>query len=227
MSLFAKPVANISTDDLQELLVEQAVENIRLEFKRDVPDRDDTLKKLSSFANTFGGLLIVGAEADSKDGRLIALPGVEARASYKQTIVQWCAAGANPPLTVEISEPIPISEGSSRVCYVINTPESDLGPHFLNGRKGVYTRTDEFSNRFEVRLATELELRHLLNRRQLVQERRTRLFQRARERYKTSAAIQPTPEMIGGNFLDSRVELGLGPRFPASPICEHNVLLTS
>src|ERR1035437_4993974 len=135
MSLFAKPITNISTADLQELLAEQAVENIRLEFKRDVPDKDEVLKKLSSFANTFGGLLVVGAEANSKDGRLIALPGVESQASYRQTIIQWCTAGTNPALTVEVSDPIPISEGNGRVCYVMSVPESDLGPHFLNGRK--------------------------------------------------------------------------------------------
>lgn len=42
----------------------KAVENVRLEFKRDVPGRDETLKKLSSFAKTFGGQVILGAKAD-------------------------------------------------------------------------------------------------------------------------------------------------------------------
>jgi hypothetical protein len=102
-----------------------------------------------------------------------------------------------------------------------------LGPHFLNGRKGLYTRTDEFSNRFEARLATEHELRHLLNRRQLVRDRRSSLYLRARERYKAFTAISPVPETTGRSFLDSRVELGLGPRFPASPLCQHDVLLTT
>lgn len=227
MSIFAKPITNISTGDLDELLVDRPVENIRLEFKREMPDKDEVLKKLSSFANTFGGLLIIGADANGKDGRLVGLPGVEAQRSYRQTIVQWCTAGASPPLTVEVSDPIPISEGNGRVCYVINTPESDLGPHFLNGRRGVYTRTDEFSNRVEVGLATEHELRQLLNRRQLVRDRRTRLFQRARERYKTFAAMPSTPVMTDREFLDSRVELGLCPRFPASQLCEHHGLLTT
>jgi hypothetical protein len=36
----------------QKLLAEQAVENIRLEFKRDVPNKHKVLKKLSSFADT-------------------------------------------------------------------------------------------------------------------------------------------------------------------------------
>lgn len=76
MPFYTRPVSQLDTNDLQELLTEQAVENIRLEFKLLEPDKDDTLKKLSSFANTFGGYKVIGARADSKDGRLLDLPGV-------------------------------------------------------------------------------------------------------------------------------------------------------
>ena len=37
-----------------------AVESVRLEFKSNAPDKDETLKKLSSFANTIGGWMIEG-----------------------------------------------------------------------------------------------------------------------------------------------------------------------
>ena len=200
---------------------------MRLEFKRDIPSKDETLKKLSSFANTYGGLMIVGAEADSTDGRLVALPGVDARAGYKQTIVQWCFAGAIPPLTAEISDPIPVPGGSTSVCYAVSVAESDLAPHFLNGRRGVYIRTDEFSSRFEPQLANEHELRHMLDRRQLIRDRRARLIDRARERFATFAARPQTPETSGGDFLGSRIELAVVPRFPAAPLCEHVRLLTA
>ena len=135
MSVFAKPVPQIKTEDLQELLTTQAAENLRLEFKRDVPSKDETLKKLSSFANTYGGIMIVGAEANNTDGRLVAFPGVDARAGYKQTIVQWCFTGATPPLTAEISDAIPAPGGNTKVCYAVSVAESDVAPHFLNGRK--------------------------------------------------------------------------------------------
>jgi hypothetical protein len=52
MSIYTKSVDNLISADLQELLDEQAVENVRLEFKLGRPDKDETLKKLSSFANT-------------------------------------------------------------------------------------------------------------------------------------------------------------------------------
>ena len=94
MSIFTKPISQLATDDLQELLREKAVENARLEFKSEVPNKDETLKKLSSFANAFGGFMVVGAKASSADGRIEDLPGVDEQSGYKQKIVDWCFAGA-------------------------------------------------------------------------------------------------------------------------------------
>jgi predicted HTH transcriptional regulator len=149
MPFYTKPLSQLDTADLQELLNEQAVENVRLEFKLNEPDKDGTLKKLTSFGNTFGGYMLIGAKADSKDGRLQDLPGVAPIPGYKQKVVDWCFAGASPPLAVEVSDPISVPGRNANVCYAIYVPESDVAPHFLNGRRGVWVRTDEFSARFD------------------------------------------------------------------------------
>ena len=148
MAIFDKPLSALNEHDLQELIAAEVVENIRLEFKREYPSKDEVLKKLSSLANTFGGFVVIGAEASGKDGRIIALSGVERKSGYKQTIVQLSTAGVSPPLNVEVSDAIPVGT-ESKVCYVLFVRESDTAPHFLNGRKGMYVRTDEFSNRFD------------------------------------------------------------------------------
>lgn len=223
--IFAKPVTQISTPDLQELLTDQAVENLRLEFKREIATKDETLKKLSAFANTIGGLVVIGAQAGG-DGRITALPGVELKSGYKQTIVQWCFEGASPPIDVEVSDAIPIPGGADRVCYVIGVRESDLGPHFLNGRKGVYVRSNEFSSRFEPQLANENELRHLLHRRQLVRDRRTELLRRSRERFETFATQKYDELGKRKEGMRARFDLSIGPRFPAHVVCEHARLMS-
>jgi predicted HTH transcriptional regulator len=133
MSIFAKPMPEVGTADLEELLQNGAVENARLEFKLQVPTKDETLKKLSSFANTFGGFMVVGASALSADGRIDDLPGVDVEAGYKQKVVDWCFSAASPPLLIEVSDPIPAPAGGGKVCYVVHAPESDVAPHFLNG----------------------------------------------------------------------------------------------
>jgi len=224
MPIYTKPVSQLATSDLEELLQEQTVENIRLEFKRDVPPKDETLKKVSSFANTFGGLVVIGASARSTDGRIEGLPGVDAQDGYKQKVVDWCFGGASPPLTVEVSDPIPTPDGSGKVCYVISVPESDVTPHFLNGRKGVWIRTDEFSGRFDAQLANESELRSLLDRRKLILERRTSLLERARRRFDIYAARRHTDFSGHRTQFGPRLELCVVPRFPARPLCEQGRL---
>src|SRR5690242_750849 len=104
MSFFTTPPSQLDTARLKELLDSPAIENVRLEFKREVPDKDETLKKLSSFANTFGGDMVIGARANSDDGRIEDLCGVDPQSGYKQKIVQWCFDAASPPLTVEVSD---------------------------------------------------------------------------------------------------------------------------
>lgn len=226
VSIFAKPLSQITTADLKELLDESAAENVRLEFKAEAPSKDEILKKISSFANTFGGYVIIGASARSVDGRVESLRGIDPKPGYKQTIVQWCSDGATPPLTIEVSDPIQTPDNSDKVCYVVHVAESDVAPHFLNGRKGVYVRADEFSARFEARLADESELRHLFDRRKLILERRTNLLHRARMRFQRYA-FRRTQELAARvntgeeqKRLGANLSLCVVPRFPAKPIVE-------
>lgn len=224
MSIFSKPVTAADSADLQELLHERAVENLRLEFKREIPTKDETLKKLTSFANTMGGFVVIGADAGSGDGRIVGLPGVDPKSGYKQTVVQWCFDGASPPLNVDVSDAIAVSGG--RVCYVIGVRESEFAPHFLNGRKGVYIRTNEFSSRYDAQLANEHELRHLAQRRQIIRERRVNVIQRSRERFDTFVTQKYGELGKRPNGIGARFDLSIGPRFPAQPLCEHDRLLS-
>ena len=82
MPFFTKDITDITTDDLAELQTDGAVETVRLEFKVQPPGPDETLKKLSGFANTFGGYLVVGASAASSDGRVKDFPGVDLQRNY-------------------------------------------------------------------------------------------------------------------------------------------------
>jgi len=223
MPFYTKPISQLDTADIQELLSDTAVENLRLEFKLKVPEKEDTLKKLSAFANTFGGFMVIGAEAE-KDGRIKGLLGVDAVPGYKQRIVDWCYSAVSPPFHVEVSDPIPAPGSSDKVCYVAYVPESETAPHFLNGRKGVYVRTDEFLNRFDARLATEFELRQLFDRRRLVRERRANLAARAKVRFETHAASKDTDASGKRTITGPILELFITPRFPARQVCAQEQL---
>jgi hypothetical protein len=225
MPLFSKAVADITTADLEELLEAGAAESIRLEFKRDPPGPEDTLKKLSSFANTFGGYMIVGAGARSSDGRLETLPGVEPQPNYRQTIVQRCNEGIWPPIEVVVSDEIPAPSSPDRVCYVVYVPESLAAPHFLNRGKGAWIRTDEFSHRFDARLANYEQLTHLGSRRALAVQRREMLFERSLRRFDTLVTNEYSNSPATSGELGANVALILCPLFPTTKLRSEYELL--
>lgn len=225
MSIFDKSITAIATADLQELLTEQAVENIRLEFKSGPPLKDEMLKKLSSFANTYGGYVVVGATEDGK-GRLQSLPGVAVISGYRQQIVQWCYDGVWPPLDVFVSDPIPSPQDATKVCYIIEVPLSVETPHFLNGRKGAYVRTDEFSQRFEPQLATWEELPHLGNRRATLTQRREALARRSVERFNTYVQNDYAGKANTKGDIGATIFVSVSPQFPHRQLMEHGTLLT-
>ena len=216
--MLSKPITRITVEDLTALVDEGAVENLRLEFKTEIPAKQETLKKFTSFANTYGGYLIIGAYADGSDGRLIDLPGVDLQPNYKQRVVQWCFDAVDPPLTVEVSDPISIPGGSDRVCYVAYVPESNISPHFIHGRKGIYIRTDEYSQRYEPRLATQSELVALFDRRKQVTDRRVSLTMRAHQRFDSFAETR-YPDLGGREEgVGARFSLAIVPRFPSEQV---------
>lgn len=99
---------------------------------------------------------------------------------------------------------------------MIYVPESDAAPHFLNGRKGVLIRADEFSARFSTQLADERELRHLLDRRSLIRQRRAAIMERAASRSKRFTKAKLGSDEIKNATFPS---LCVVPRFPARPLC--------
>lgn len=97
MSIFSKQIHQLNFQDIKQLLLEGAEENIRLEFKREYPGKSNLLKKLSSFANTYGGYLILGVEEDGR-GKVKSLPGVEPINRFDQSVIQWCFDEIYPPI---------------------------------------------------------------------------------------------------------------------------------
>ncbi len=210
LSIFTKQIHQITYEDIHELLVEGVEENIRLEFKRDYPGKSNLLKKLSAFANTYGGYLILGVEEDGK-GKIKSLPGIPKINRLDQTIVQWCFEEIYPPIIPSVSPPIPHPKRKDRYFYVIYIEQSQQTPHILNkSRKGLYVRTDEYSQKFLTRLAKFDELEFLINKRKKAEELSNSLIHRARLRLSTHKRIKYQEH----HGTDALLHLCLIPLFP-------------
>lgn len=181
---FTTPIKALTLAEVQPLFNERVAENIRLEYKREVPPTDakfkeELAKALSSFANTYGGYFVVGISTDAA-GNPTAMDGVPTVASYQQRVSSTGYQEVYPPLLPVVSNPIALPSGN--VIYVVYQDLSLEAPHFLTRRLGAYVRTNEFSQTFQPALATWEDLRFLANRREQAVSRRRLLHERARSR---------------------------------------------
>lgn len=222
MTIFDKPLSEIVFADIKGLLEEKARENIRLEFKREFPSKEELLKKITGFANTYGGFIVIGIEEDGK-GTISALKGVPEVPGIRQKVIQYCFGGCSPPVNIEISNSIK-DEKTENVYYVIYVPASSRTPHFINGRKGCYIRTDEFSQRFETHLANLNEIAYMQNQREASIEFRKQLITKAIHRFNKHVEISYKQHDQALGEIDTTMFIGVSPAFPQKEYCDPELI---
>jgi hypothetical protein len=185
-------------------------EGVRVEYKStfDTNVRDQLPKIVSSFANSQGGVLVIGVRA--VDG--VPQPpfngfAVQAREEFPLTVENICLRNINPPVlprTHVIQSNVP-----GQVFLAIEVEESGEAPHAIENSKRVYVRTGNAANPYDL---AEVDLIiDLMKRRQEPLERRNRLLSLAEVR-----SLQVVPvEHVNRPFA----RLSISPVFPRSPLC--------
>lgn len=151
MGLQGKLVAEISRDDIRELVATHAAEDGFVDFKEIIfhrahkkPDEEigDLLADLVSFANGFGGHIIVGIE-DRNDRALQLRPitQVEARriaTKFKSLAIQHI----KPPIVPLEIVPFSMNDHADEWVVIVGIPEGQAKPHMSSFR---------LQNRFDIR----------------------------------------------------------------------------
>src|SRR5262245_47894757 len=156
-------------------------EGLRVEYKRnlDAKVRSVIPKALSSFANSNGGVLIVGVEA--KNGvpqpPFNGFPDIP-REELPLTIENICLQNLDPPILPRST--VIRSDVPGQIFLVVEVEESGEAPHAIENSTTVYVRTGNASNPYE--LATVDRVIDLVKRRSEPLERARRLLANANER---------------------------------------------
>lgn len=135
---FSTSVSEMSLHEVDSLYRDRVQENIRLEYKRELPQetadfKQVLAKELSSLANSYGGYVIIGIATDQQ-GVPIAMDGVPPINNFAQRVASVGYEQPYPPLIPTVSKPIALKNGN--LVYVIYQDLSLEAPHFLTRRRG-------------------------------------------------------------------------------------------
>ena len=176
MPLFTTPLSQVTYDQVLEFCRTFA-EGPRVEYKTEPANIP---KVISSFANTMGGVWVIGVDTDKTTNRPILPPvGVNREPGIEEQITQSALTGVYPGITPDVRV-VDIPDQADRVLVVVRVPESIEVPHSIQNATRVYIR--DASTTAAVELADIDRIDYLLTRRRDTAGRRERLIERAAAR---------------------------------------------
>ena len=179
--MFTKPADEINFSDIKTFC-EGYSEGVRVEYKREISQiRKHVPKIVSSFANTQGGILLIGAETDERNN-VKCIQGIPVERGIDERIVQSALTGIYPPVIPEVII-CDVPQKSDNVVVIVRVNESQQAPHALQNSNEVYIRVSSISQPY--RLADIDRIDYLLKRRERPQSIIQNILNRMEDRAQT------------------------------------------
>jgi len=202
--LFTKEITKITFEDVVNFCNEQIRESINLDYKREFPT--DLEKTISSFANTMGGLIVLGVE--DKDGKpKLPVRGLKYEKGFSERVTSIILSNIYPPVFPEIQVCDPVR---NRTFVIIRVPQSNMTPHYIRHRTKIYIRTGDITQ--PEKLAPAEQIEWLWDRRKKSEELRELLYSTTLERYNNRIKLH---KLSGIPF--SEATISIIPLYPTEP----------
>ena len=207
--MFNTPLAQVNFDQIIRFC-ETFPEGVRVEYKRQPADIP---KVISSFANTAGGIWVIGVETDPATNMArFPLIGMPRAPGVEEQIVQSAHTGIYPAFTPDVRV-FEVPGESDRIVVVVKVLESIEAPHAIENSTRVYIRVASITPPYDLAEIDRIE--YFLKRRQEPERRREELInqaatksphQRIRLIRVIVAPLFPRGVLIGHDTLYERAE---------------------
>ena len=159
---------NLSKDEITFEVVENFCrewpEGVRVEYKQEITK--DIPKIVSSFANTQGGVFIIGVKADKNDNTVMfPIEGIPETAGIEERIMQSAYEGIYPPVIPEVIK-VDVPD-TDNVVIIVRVAESVNAPHAIQNSTRVYIRVGSVTQPYKKPELAEIDrIEYLFKRRQ-------------------------------------------------------------
>lgn len=225
--MFSADFNTLTFSDVQAFCQERMKEGVRLDYKREIPK--NLAKELAAFANTHGGLIVIGVDEDDQSRPRLPIEGMAIEPKLEERVRSIALQGIYPPVFPDVAVvEVPVTEGgpASRCIIVIRVHESEDAPHAIENRTQVYLRIDNQSQPYP--LATIDQIAWLQNRRNRAVELRRRLVASADERsayLSSNVHLHPNPSP-GAEGTTFPIRFSMVPLFPHVPLASPSETLS-
>ena len=204
--LYTKSIQEITWEDIVLFCYQGIPENPTLDYKKDFPK--NLQKSIAAFANTLGGLIIIGVDEDDQSKPILPIEGIENNRGLAERVTNIILTNISPPVFPEIT----VCENSdkSKVIVIIRIPQSHQSPHAINQNTQVYLRTNNRNTPEE--LATIDKIYWLRDKRNNSLMLRHNLIEDAHKRF--SRIILSKKEEITNTKHNSWLTILMAPFFP-------------
>ena len=175
--MFTKLASDITFSDIEDFCREFG-EGARVEYKQEIRHIP---KIVSSFANTLGGIFIIGVETDRNNKVKLPIQGIPKTSGIEEQIQQSALTGIYPAVIPEVI--ICKVPNTSNVVVIIRVNESPQAPHAIQNSTRVYVRTGSITQPYE--LAEINRIAYMLKRREDSQTTTRQILERTEERIKS------------------------------------------
>ena len=187
---------NLSKEEITFEVVESFCrewpEGVRVEYKQEIKDIP---KIVSSFANTQGGVFMIGVEANQTNNKVqFPIEGILKTDGIEEGIVQSALMGIYPPVMPEVK--LVDMPGTENVVVVVRVDESVRAPHAIQNSTRVYIRVESVTQPYKKPELAEMNMiEYLLNRRKDTQGVAQQILDRIEQRINRSGGMETTPSM--------------------------------
>lgn len=211
--MFTKLASDITFSDIEDFCREFD-EGVRVEYKREI---QHIPKIVSSFANSSGGVFIIGVETNDDNTVKFPIQGIPNRSGIPEQIQQSALTGIYPAAIPEVI--ICDVPNTGNVVVIIRVNESPQAPHAIQNSTRIYVRTGSITQPYEFADIDRIE--YMLKRRERSQEITQQILKRIEERIESSVEINSLDLDRNSPYLDTNLPnltVTARPVFPYRPI---------
>lgn len=201
MFLLNKSIDEITYDDVEKFCKKEILEGVYLDYKKDFSSKEDSLAKtIASFANTEGGVIIIGV-GDNKGRPKLPIIGVKNYTEVRSRVASIIIDNIFPIVMVE--EKVCLSKDKSKAVVVIRVPQSNSAPHAISNRSEIYVRVKDRKKLEEIEKFADLEqIEWLMEKRKKSEELKTTLINEAKHRHNKELETEDDEDklMLNGSY---------------------------